>query len=91
MLRGNKYKIKEVNYKLNLNQTYQYELKLLKSVPWDFPSNPVVKNMSCNAGVMGSTPGWGAKIPYTREQLSHAAQLGSLLAAIKTQDCQIDK
>ena len=80
-----------MNYKLNWNYKYQYELKLLKSVPWDFPSNPAVKNMSCNAGVMGSTPGWGTKIPHTAGQLSRAAQLGSLLAATKTQDSQTDK
>ena len=30
----------------------------------DFPSGPVVKTSSSNAGVAGSIPGWGAKIPY---------------------------
>ena len=30
---------------------------------------PVVKNPSCNAGDMGSTPGQGTKIPHAEEQL----------------------
>ena len=30
----------------------------------DFPSGPVVKTSSSNAGVVGSIPGWEAKIPY---------------------------
>ena len=31
---------------------------------WDFPSGPVVKTSSSNAGDVGSTPGQGAKIPH---------------------------
>ena len=33
----------------------------------DFPSGPVVKNPPCNAGDMGSIPGWGTKIPQATE------------------------
>ena len=28
----------------------------------DFPGGPVVKNLPCNAGDVGSIPGWGSKI-----------------------------
>ena len=30
----------------------------------DFPGGPVVKTSPSNAGVAGSIPGWGAKIPH---------------------------
>ena len=36
----------------------------------DFLGGPVVKNPPCNAGDMGSIPGYGTKIPYAMEQLS---------------------
>ena len=36
----------------------------------DFPGVPVVKNLPCNAGYVGSIPGWGTKIPHAVEQLS---------------------
>ena len=36
----------------------------------DFLGGPVVKNLPCNAGDMGSIPGYGTKIPYAMEQLS---------------------
>ena len=29
----------------------------------DFPDDPVLKNLPCNAGDSGSVPGWGTKIP----------------------------
>ena len=29
--------------------------------------DPVVKNLPCNAGDMGSFPGWGTKIPHDAE------------------------
>ena len=34
----------------------------------DFLDGPVVKNVPCNAGYMGSIPGWGMKIPSTVNQ-----------------------
>ena len=34
----------------------------------DFPGGPVVKNMPCNAGDMGSTPGLQTKIPQATGQ-----------------------
>ena len=36
----------------------------------DFPGGPVVKNLSCNAGDLGSIPGWGTKDPNTMGQIS---------------------
>lgn len=27
---------------------------------WDFPGGPVVGSLPCNAGAVGSIPGWGA-------------------------------
>ena len=30
----------------------------------DFPGRPTVKTLPSNAGVEGSNPGWGAKIPH---------------------------
>ena len=38
--------------------------------PGDFPNGPVVKDLSCNAGNMGSIPGRGTKIPQATGQLS---------------------
>ena len=40
---------------------------------WDFPGGPVVKNLPCNAGDVGSIPGWGTKIPHASDQLSPLA------------------
>ena len=39
----------------------------------DFPGGSVVKNLPCNAGVMGLIPGQGTKIPHATEQLSWRA------------------
>ena len=36
----------------------------------NFPGGPVVKNLHCNAGDMGSVTGWGTKIPLAMEQLN---------------------
>ena len=41
----------------------------LMSISQYFPSGPVVKNLPCNAGDMGSILGQGTKIPCTAEQL----------------------
>ena len=56
----------------------------------DFPGGPVVKNLPCNAGVMGSIPDWGTKIPHSRATKSAGPdnwaltpQLDSLCAAKK--------
>ena len=35
-----------------------------KSLFWDFPGGPVVKNLSANTGDMGLIPGPGTKIPH---------------------------
>ena len=69
-----------------------------KLTPGNFPVGPVVRNAPCNAGNMGSTLGWGTKIPYVTEQLSpqtitwesvyrnywaHGPQLENLCVAMK--------
>ena len=36
----------------------------------DFPGGPVIKNMPCNKGDVGSIPGQGTKIPHAAGQLS---------------------
>ena len=36
----------------------------------DFPSDPVVKNLPCDAGDAGSIPSGRVKIPHAAEQLS---------------------
>ena len=34
----------------------------------DFPGAPVVENLPCSAGDMGSIPGWLSEIPYAEEE-----------------------
>ena len=41
---------------------------------WSFPSGPLVENLTCNAGNMGSIPSWGTKIPHSPEKLSPVAR-----------------
>ena len=36
----------------------------------EFPGGSVVKDLSCNTGDVGLTPGWGTKVPHAMEQLS---------------------
>ena len=36
-----------------------------KTAVQDFPGGPVVQNLPCNAGNVGSISGWGTKIPHT--------------------------
>ena len=36
----------------------------------DFPGAPMVMNLAPSAGVVGSIPGWGTKVPGTTGQLS---------------------
>ena len=44
-----------------------------KYVLWGIPGGPVVEYPTSNAGDTGSTPAWGAKIPYAVGQLSLCA------------------
>ena len=37
----------------------------------DFPGDPVVKNLPCNARDTVSIPGWGTKIPHAAEPTCH--------------------
>ena len=45
-------------------------VKLLSKIYRDFPGGPVVKNWLSNAGVMGSLPDGGTKIPHATGKLS---------------------
>ena len=42
------------------------------------PGGPVVKNPPCNAGVVSSIPGQGAKIPHILEKLRLCAETSKL-------------
>ena len=50
----------------------------------DFPGHPVIKNSPCNAGDIGSIPGWKTGISYVVGQLRPCATM-------KTQHSQINK
>ena len=41
----------------------------MKGIGEGLPGGPVVKNLPCNAGDAGSTPGWGTEILNAMEQL----------------------
>ena len=43
---------------------------LTSNIPREFPGGPVAKNPPCNAGDVGSIPGWGTKIPRIAEWIS---------------------
>ena len=47
----------------------------LKNLHQDFPGGQVVKNLPCNAGDLGSIPGWETKILHAKEQLSLCAKI----------------
>ena len=49
----------------------------------DFPHDPVVKHLLCNAGDMGSIPGQGSKITHALEQLAHVPHLLNLRATTR--------
>ena len=62
----------------------------------DFPGDSVIKNLSSNAGDMGSIPGQGTEIPHAMKQLcaataepvcsrTHASQMERPHNAIETQ------
>ena len=36
---------------------------------WDFPGDPVVKNLPCSVGDIGLIPSWGTEIPHVTRQL----------------------
>ena len=57
----------------------------------DFSGGPVVRNLPCIAGDIGSIPGWGTNIPHAAEQLSPSATTKILCATTKTQCSQINK
>ena len=46
-------------------------MKVINDQHWDFPGGPVVKNLPCKAGDMGSIPGWGTKIPHAATKPAH--------------------
>ena len=45
------------------------KIKFLKSILRDFPGGPVVKTSPSNAGVAGSIPGQGAKMPQKNQNI----------------------
>ena len=68
----------------------------LRGLPWWFSA----KNLPCNAGDLGSVPGWETKIPHAMEQQAPKSQLESPRAirkekipqaATKIQCSQINK
>ena len=54
----------------------------LKPFSWDFPGGPVVKNLLCNAGDVGSI-----KIPHATEQLSLGAATKKIPYAMTKTRC----
>ena len=50
----------------------------------DFPGGRGIKNPPCNAGVMGSTSGWGTKIPHAAEQLSPCVATTELVPQLES-------
>ena len=58
-------------FKLLKLQAYRGRL-LVSQCFWE-TGEPVLKNLSCNAGEQGQTPGWRTKIPHAVEQLSLCA------------------
>ena len=70
-------------------------MALQEAATGDFPGDPAVKNLPCNAKDEGLISGQGTKIPHATEQLSlsHnyracAPQLESLCAATKDHTLQ---
>ena len=63
--------VKQIPDRSFLLQVFQYGS--FKSIDWDLPAGPVVKNLPSNARDMGSIPGRGTKIPHATEQLSPRA------------------
>ena len=56
-----------INLLCDLEETLPYvNEETILGLPWW----SVVKNSHCNAGDLGSIPGWGTKIPHVLEQLS---------------------
>ena len=53
-------------------------LTFSKIIPRDFPRGPGGKTLPCNAGNMGSIPGWGTEMPRAAQQVTDAPQLVSL-------------
>ena len=49
---------------LSAAQIYTFPLRKPSG---DFPDGQVVKKTPCNAGDMGSVPGWGTRIPHALE------------------------
>ena len=52
------------------------EKNTIRSLKWDFPGGPVVKNPPCNAKDIGSIPDQGTQIP------THVLQLLRLQATL---------
>ena len=63
----------EYSFQVPLNVFFQQKwIGELWQKDWrrDFPSGPMVKNLPCSAGDIGSIPGKWTKVPHSIEQLS---------------------
>ena len=72
--------LKSINFARCVTEIYSLSKTILdfflkKTGVGDFPSGPVVKNLSSSAADTGSIPGWGTKIPHTSGQLSLSATI----------------
>ena len=53
----------------------------------DFPGGPEVKNLPCNAGIAGSIPDWGTKIPHAMGLLTPCATTREQPASHNERSC----
>ena len=51
-----------------------FGVKVFKTIYWNFPGGPVVKNLPSNVRDVGSIPGQGTKIPHAVGQLNPVPQ-----------------
>ena len=63
------------------------ERERIEKRTWDFLRGPMVKNLPCNSGDVGSIPGQGTGTPHVAEQLGPVLQLKSLYAATQDPMC----
>ena len=72
-----------IMYRFGKNLKVWWHNLLVNGVGEWLPGGPVVMNPPYNDGDVGSTPGWGTKIPQEATKIPHAAT--------KTQCRQIDR
>ena len=62
---------------------------LKKNIHWNFPGGPVVENLPCNAGDVGSFPGQGTKIPHAMDQVKLSLSTTTRKFVCPTERCQM--